>query len=252
MKSLSLHTTAVPQGVSDGWDDHLGSIVDARAILPGLLKRPEAAHAGDAILVPDRIPPTSTQRLVVFVPDGEMDDHALARRVWQLAAGSGLNVLYLALNPSDPWGAYQRRRLYDLAFMTSGNDVRAQAIVSEDQNWLRAFAGIQRPGDLAVCLEGHRVAEHILGRRPLGELLVESAELPVYSMRGVKIGLALHQQQRAKEIQGWMASIVLIAAFFGLQVAIDQSSSGMASTFMLCLSIFVEFFLLWKINEWIG
>lgn len=252
MKSLSLNTTVVPPGVYDGWDDHAEPIVDAQAFLPGLLKRTEAAHLGDAILVPDRIPPVPTRRLVVFVPNGEMDDKALARRVWLLAGDSGLNVLYLALTPSDPWDANHRRRLTDLALMTSGNDVRAQAIVSKHQNWLSAFAEIQRPGDLAVCQEGHWVAEHILWRRPLGELLVESAELPVYSMSGMKIGPALHQQQRSKEIQGWMASIVLIAAFFGLQVAIDKSSSGMASTFMLCLSIFVEFYLLWKINEWIG
>ncbi|MBN1147648.1 MAG: hypothetical protein JXA78_10365 [Anaerolineales bacterium] len=252
MKSATLHTTLIPVGFSDGLANRAGNSVDIQTFLPGLSALSATALGKDAVLIPDRIPVTHTQRLVVLIPDGEIDENALARRVWQLAVGMGPKVLYLALAPGDHQVAYQRRRLAGLAFMTTGNGVRAQTSVSIKNNWPQALEEALHPGDLLICLADHQISDRIVWRRALGEVLAESVAVPVYLLAGLKIGLAPYQRRWIKEMLSWTASLIWMATFFGLQVEIVRSTGGSVSTLLLCLSILVEFYFLWKINEWIG
>lgn len=252
MKFLTLPKTTLLSGVSAGLIDKIHPKDVAQNLLPGLSELQGTELSGDTILIPDPLPGISIKRLVVLIPDGEIEEKDFAKRIWLLASGLGLNVFYLALSVADPWEAYQRRRAASLAHLTSGYEVRAHAEVSNEKNWQRAYGKMKRPGDLIVCLEGAKVTWQLLRRRSLGALLAETTGVPVYMMSGVKAGSALPQQQRNRSLRGWIAAIILIGVFFGLQVAIDRASSGMPSTILQCLSVFAEISLLWKINDWIG
>jgi hypothetical protein len=252
MRSLTLPNAIPHSTASAGFEAQAGVPEDVQNLFPGLLKLQDTALTGDTILIPERVSAVPLRRLVVLVPDGETDDRELARRIWLLASGLGLQVLYLALPLADSWEAYHRRRVADLALMTSGAMVRAQTEVSVEKSWQRAYQGIECPGDLVVCLGSPKNAGQPQNRKPLGELLAENIGVPVYMMMSVTIGPALHRQKRIRELGGWIAAIVMIGTFFALQIAIDRSTSGQASTISLCLAVLVEFFLLWKINDWIG
>lgn len=252
MKVETLHTPTISTSLSSGLADPTDLPVEFQVFLPGFSELPEAALRKDTILIPDRIPVTPTRRLVVLVPPGEVDERTLVRRIWQLAANSSLSVLYLAIEPDDLYLASQRRRLSGMASLTSSPEVRARASVSPEKSWPRALESTLHPGDLLVCLAGHTIRGHFVRRRKLGEILVERVAVPVYLIGDLKIGLSPMQQQRIKSIQAWTASFTLIVAFFGLQVELNRSISGTMSTFLLCLSVLAELYILWKINQWIG
>jgi hypothetical protein len=252
MKSATLGTEAIHPGSTDSLADRLGPSMDIQVFLSSLPGLPEAALKGDAIIFPDRYLMAPIQRLVVLVPEGEIDENAFARRIWQLAVSLSLNIMYLAKALDDHQAVYQRRRLAGLAFITSDEGIQVQACVSTELSWTKALEKTQLPGDLLVCLASHQIPNHIIGRISLGKLLSKSVSVPVYTLAGLKIGLALYQRQRIKEILAWTTSLILLAIFFGLQAEIVHFTVGTTSTILLCLSVLVEVFSIYKINEWIG
>jgi hypothetical protein len=233
-------------------DDPPGMAVQIQAALPGYAQLPASVIEKDVLLVMDKLPPGPAQRLVVLVPPGEIDETSLARRVWQIASGSRCDVFYLALSPDALQSAHQRRRLADLSVVTSGKNVHAHAHVSAEKSWQRALEKILKPGDLLVCLASHMITRHLAWRVPFGEQLVTTAGVPVLMLGGFTIGRTPNEQQVIKGVLGWTAFISLLAVFLGVQVGIDRSTTPPLSTVLLCLSVMVELYLLWKINEWIG
>lgn len=233
-------------------DDPVEMAVQIQAVLPGYLAHPADGDKKDTLLVQDSRQLKPTRRLVVLVPPGEIDEPALARRVWQLAIDSCLGVLYLALCPDDLQVSHQRLRLADLAAVTSGRAVRAHAIVSEEKNWRLALAKVLAPGDVLVCLASHTITRYLAWRAPLGEQLAETAGVPVFMLDGFKIGQSPNQKQALKGLLAWIACVALLVGFFGIQVGIVRSTDQLLSSILLCLSVLVELYLLWKINDWIG
>ncbi len=252
MKSAALHTTVFHLGSSGSLANHSDPSVDIQGFFSGLPGLAGAALKGDVLIIPDRITMTPIRRLVVLIPEGEIDENTLARRIWQLGAGSSLDILFLAQAPYDHQEVYQRRRLASLAYMTSDREIQVQVKVSREQSWSRTLEETQLPGDLLICLENHQTPNHVIWRRPLGKFLSETASVPVYLLAGLKIGLGPYQRQRFNEILAWTSCLILLGAFSGLQIEIVRSTAETTSTLLLCLSVLAEVFLLYKINEWIG
>jgi hypothetical protein len=222
-----------------------------REVLPGSSQLPQAGLAADILLVPDQFQMAPTRRLVVLVPAGEVDEQALARRVWQLASCSGLDVLYLSLSPDANHVSYLRRRLAGLAASTTYSNVQAEIRVHEQKNGSQAFRQNLKPGDLLICLEKDSTTG-FFRRQPLAQRLAMDLRLPVYQLGGLKVKPELHSNYWIKNALAWIASMALIAVFFWLQLGIDRASARPQSTILLCLSVLVELYGLWKINEWIG
>jgi len=222
-----------------------------RAVLTGSSQLPQTALEADTLLVPDQLPPVPTRRLIVLVPAGEIDEHALARRVWQLAACSGLSVLYLALSPDADQVSYQCRRLVNLAALTTYPRVRADTNVHTEKNWSKVLRRTLQPGDLLVCLAEDRTPG-FFQRQALAKWLAMELSVTVYQLGDLQVKPALPSHNWIKDVLAWVTSITLIASFFWLQVGIDRSSAGSQATILLYLSVLIELFSLWKINEWIG
>ena len=110
---------------------------------------------------------------------------------------------------------------------------------------------IQRPGDLPVCLAGDS-KQGLFQRQPLSKWLAVGLKVPVYEFGDLQVIPAPPSQHWLPNMIAWIASIALLAAFFWLQVGIYNSTAGPQATILLCLSILVEVYGLWKINEWIG
>lgn len=222
-----------------------------RAVLPGISQLPPAALEADLLLVPDHHQPVPTRRLIVLVPAGEIDEQALARRVWQLASCSGLSVLYLALSPDIYEVSYQRRRLSSLAAQTAYPHVPAGMNIHSEKNWSQALRYSLNPDDLLVCLADDPPVG-FFRHQSLALQLTADLSLPVYQLGGLKVKPALSSHHWVKNVLGWIAAIALMAAFFWLQTGIIRTTSKPQATILLCLTVLVEIYSLWKFNEWIG
>lgn len=253
MKVFAMHSIQVfPAQVFLSHDAPANLVNQIQVVIPGYEQLPDDVLRDDVFLLPKEASLTPTRRLVVLVPPGEITENILARRVWQLAVGSGLSVLYLTLSQTNDQTPYHRRRLTDLTMMTSNENVQVRSKASTAKNWSEAVNRILKPGDLLVCLANHQVFHHLIWPRRLGEQLAETGNVPVYMLGGLVIGSIPERRYAIKGILAWTASLALIIVFFGLQVGVDHSTVKPISTILDCLSIVVELYLIFKVNEWIG
>jgi hypothetical protein len=251
MKHATLHSIAAPARERSAFPARPGDSVIIRTFLPGYNQLPASVVQNDRLLIPDRIPVTPTRRLVVLIPEGEIDNNALARRIWQLASSSGLSILYLALLP-DHKSTYQSRRLATLASLTASRESRPQTSVSQEKSWFKAVEKILRAGDVLICLKEHQLSRGVFFRKTLGEMLSAATAAPVYMLGGLEIVPNPQSNQITKTLLAWTVSISLMVVFFILQIVIDRFSVQPASTWFQFISVVVEIYLLWKVNEWIN
>lgn len=257
MEVLTMRESAssVSASSQEGWAPahHTGRFslpAPVTTLMPGICTLPPATLLEDGLCIPDaNVLPA--RRLIVLVPIEDVDAFHLSRRVWQLAACSGLSVLYLALPLDEHPAVSLHRRLAELAALTSDKSVQARWMVGGAKSWRQALENVLQPGDLLVCLAGQRSAGWINRHLLLGEQMAKLLSLPVYLLGDVPLAVKQPPEWK-KELLGWVTSIALIAGFFVLQVNIDRTALRPVSTLILCLSVVVEIYLLGKVNEWIG
>jgi hypothetical protein len=252
LKTFALHATDISTGQTSPFQASISEFSpQLLALVPEISELTATGLDGDVILVPDDLLIAPIRRLVILIPSGEIDERSLARRVYRLASASHNNVLYLAMDPENERSPFQRRQLASLASLTSGKDLYIEAKLCVEKTWFQALDKILSPGDLLVCLAEHPIFDYFFLRRRLGERLAGHVSVPVYLLNGLKVGRSPHTQQTIIEIEAWFAFLVLIVSFFVLQVGIQRSTNNPATTYLLCMTVLLEVYFLWKINEWI-
>jgi len=229
-----------------------GTAMDISRLLPGFPTQEAAEFREDVFIAPQRFPLSPTRRLVVLIPEGDLDENALAHRIWRLASISSLQVLFLGLSPDEESAAYVRRRLALFAAAIHQGEVSARANVVVGEDWNRAVKKVLHSGDLLVCIARHMVPYRAIGRRKIGETLAVAFDVPVYLLGGLQVGHSPAQFQLVRSIVAWSVSIAILLAFAGLQIWISQNSRPELSTIILCFSIIAEGIILYKAIEWIG
>jgi hypothetical protein len=117
------------------------------------------------------------------VPDADLDETGLTRRIWTLAAPRRLEVLYLGLyrTPSDEPRA--RRRLATMAALTRDDWVNVRTALVMDADWLRSLRPLVQAGDLIVC-HAEQLQAGWRRDRPLGPCLSQALKMPVVTLEG--------------------------------------------------------------------
>src|ERR1700720_2038974 len=87
-------------------------------------QRKQPASVVMSLLMPEGVSLPPARRLVVLVPYLDLDEPALSRRIWNLAAPNKLAVLYLGLSPSTSEEPHARRQLATIAALTRDDWVK--------------------------------------------------------------------------------------------------------------------------------
>ncbi len=248
MKMIAVQPTLLPGAV----EQPSGINAMITAILPGRNLQDIPELRLDTLIAPDYFPLRPTRRLVVLVPDGGLDETALARRVWLLASSASLNVLFLALSPDLENEADTRRRLALLAATVHQGEVNARASVVTGRSWLQAIEEVHTGGDLLVCIADHKVPYRLFGHKMLGDTLAAAFHAPVYLLGGLSIGRSPVVEQRVRGLAAWGVSIAVLFIFSAMQIWLSRDTSDRLMPFLLSLSVIAEGITLLKIIEWIG
>jgi hypothetical protein len=191
--------------------------------------------------------PPSASRLLVLVPDLDVDEVALAQCVWSLAEPRSLAVLYLGIS-SDPFRESPvRRRLATLAAITRDNRIRVETRYLPAQNWPEAIQVTCRPGDLIVSPPERALSLQSNGYRSRRKALSAAVGVPVHVLPDPLFDTRPDRGRRLQRFLFWPVSLAILAGFFWLQVQIDQATSGSVQIILLSLSVFAEggLLLLW-------
>ncbi len=229
----------------------LPASLDARALQPKTLTvplpRPVAAEsppmpstAGALLILADQpLPPA--RRLIVLVPDTDVDESELATRIWSLASPRGLAVLYLGMIRDVRAESLTRRRLITLAAITRDDWAHVETRLEFEGQWVQVVRRIWEPGDLIVCHAEQALSGGNLKRRSLAQSLVAALNTPVYVLSGFYPELPTEQPKWLARLLAWLPPSGILVIFFALQVRMTQATWGWIQTALLCLSVIVEF-----------
>jgi hypothetical protein len=197
------------------------------------------------LLIPDPglpgLPPA--RRLLVLVP-GPTTLPELANRIWSLAVGAELEVLFIGMAGEGNDEYTIRRLLATLAAATRDRRLRVDTKLVRSKNWLQAICALWQPGDLIICHSEQTVPSWGFRRRPLAQALIAALNTPVYVLAGFCPQPPNDEPSVAGRLLRSATPFLIIAGSFVLQVQIEQSFTNWLYYLLMTLSIIIELALL--------
>ncbi len=185
------------------------------------------------------------RRLIVIVPESEVDSALAVRKIWELANALESRVQFLGLSKDAEHEPSVRRQVVTLSAMVGDENIPVESKIEIGNDWLNAVKSEWHEGDVIVCYAEHRSG---LTRRPLSQILESNLNATVYVLGG------FHQEVHMRaswifDTLAWAGSIAIILGFFWLQSKLGQFSTDWAYSTLLYISLFAEAGSIWAWNN---
>ncbi|HKY52653.1 MAG TPA: hypothetical protein VJM08_00035 [Anaerolineales bacterium] len=184
-------------------------------------------------------------RLIVLVPDNDLDYAAATRRVWELASDMGTDIQFIGLCKDERQESSLRRQLVIMTAMIQDGDVSAEAKVEFGNNWVNVVKSNWQAGDVIVCFAEQRAG---LLQRPLSQILRANLDIPTYILSDL-YPLSPSRSHGLSLIALWIGFIAIIGGSFLLQIQVIALTGDWAQTNLLILSVIAELWLIWVWNK---
>ncbi len=181
------------------------------------------------------------QRLIVLVPDREVDEIELARRIWEIASPHRLAVLFLGLSRSVAEESQLRRRLINLSALTRDPSLKVETSLELGKDWMRHLRTILRKGDVLVFHSHLKLS----GRRKPAREILSALDVPLLMLDGYEVNQEFSSSSPLLELAFWIVSIAIVFGFFLLQTKLLRSPEDWSWEVLLSLSVLVEIALLY-------
>lgn len=188
--------------------------------------------------------PQPVRRLIVLVPESEVDSALAVRKIWELANALESRVQFLGLSKDAANESALRRQLVTLSAMVRDENIQVDSKIESGMNWLSVVKSEFREGDMIVCFEEQRSG---ITRRPLSQLLQTNLSVTVYVINGTLPHREYNRPRWLTNLIAWGGSLGIIAGFFWLQIKLGASSGAVADA-LLYISLFVEAGSIWAWN----
>jgi hypothetical protein len=209
--------------------DYAKNIASAPAI------RAESAPPASA----EQAPPV--QRLVVLVPDAEVDEARLAAKLWTMASGPGLNIILLSLVRNTFREASVQRRLTTIAAITRDKRTHVEVRLGAGAHWESLIQSIWQTGDLLVCHAEQSKSVIGIGREPLAPVLASALKVPVYALAGFYPELPPELPESVGQVFAAAPLVAIVTAFFFVLAGIQRLTAGLVQTVLFCLSVIIVY-----------
>lgn len=142
-----------------------------------------------------------------------------------------------------------RRELILLEIMFRSRHPKVQSRLVTNLAWKDALKEIWQEGDLIICLEDHKVQHFLVWSISLGKKIFSELRVPVLLYQDIHVWGRTPFQKAARELAAWALVIGTILLFTMFLIQIDRSITGWMGRVFICLTVIVEGFLIWKIND---
>jgi hypothetical protein len=189
-----------------------------------------------------------TERLVVLVPDGNLDETGLARCIWSLAISNQIEeVVYLAVVSDPDLYLSAERRLVNLSSITRDPRFLLISRVVKGNQWQRMISSLVRPGDAILVQQGQEERKRFWKHQNLAECLTE-AGLSVYALDGYYQEKPIYPYDWKLAAVRWLVALLVIALFLILQVSVHQVEPGWVEIIIQILLLMLEIGILWFVS----
>ena len=184
-------------------------------------------------------------RLLVLIPDADLDYAAATRRVWELANNMGARIQFIALCKDEKQESSLRRQLVIMTAMVQDGEVSAEAKVEIGNNWVNVVRSNWQAGDVIVCFAEQRAG---ILHRPLSQILRANLDIPTYILSDL-YAIGPSRPHGIFLIALWIGFVAILGGSFLLQIRISALPRDWAQTTLLILSVIAELWLIWVWNK---
>lgn len=183
-------------------------------------------------------PLPSSRRVVVILPDTNIDVVALPKRIWELAAPDRRQVLLMIKPCREENEFYARMNLVTLSALIRDDHVHVEMQLVLGAPIDQAARQYAQPEDIFVCFEEHQVSK-CLKKKRLADLLAQKTGLPVYTLKGSALEMTDPISDLLKDTLLLMFCMALLVVFFVFQVWIDKNTSGVWRGSLQLITVFI-------------
>ncbi|HCK67386.1 MAG TPA: hypothetical protein DHW49_14085, partial [Anaerolineae bacterium] len=172
----------------------------------------------------------SARRLLVLVPNFDINLSAFTSRVWELATATGSSILFLSLVNDAESELKQRRELTSIISLFKNAHMDVQTKIAFGNDWVEVVRENLRVGDMVVCIAKQRTGS-------LNKVLSETLSARLNTQVYILTDIASQKESNKNwisETTARIGSLAIILGFFFLQVRIiDLTKDGVRTLFLL-------------------
>lgn len=179
-------------------------------------------------------------RLVILLPDEDVDEAQLSRHLWMLAS-PGRSSILLITQVDKPGNEYTAmRRMIRIGGITQDIWIKVEARVIFGPGWKKTLGEILQPDDLLFCPAEKIITSRGFQSQPLSLALSRALARPVYLLAGFFPENRPSWPQWTRQIPFWIACLVIMGIFSLLEVDVSHMASGWVAQLILAGLVFVE------------
>jgi hypothetical protein len=190
--------------------------------------------------------------LVILLPDEDVDEARLSRYIWSLASPGKLSILLVTL-VSEPGEEYTAmRRMTRIGGITQDIWIKVRAQVVFGHSWRKTLGHLLQPEDLLLCPAEKSVPIRMFKRQPLSLALSSALNRPVYLLKNFYTEDRAPWPNWARQILFWIGCLLIMGAFFALEVDINRLGTGLAGQVIFIGLVAAEIGCLYLLNVLTG
>ena len=190
----------------------------------------------------------TVKRLIVVVPNVEVDEAQLSRQIWNLASSYRLDILLVSMVKDTDDCMTATRRLTTVSAMTRDSHFKVEKQVVFSNRWDKVLRQYWQQMDMILCPAEITILNIFGNPVLLSQALSDRLKAPVYTFCG------LYKPQHAQKLPTWLGKlpfwlgfILIVSIFFYFESDVDQLVHGWVGQILLVMLVIFEIGL---INIW--
>ncbi len=202
---------------------------------------------GNLLMLPEAFQATAVKRFIILVPAESFPTSNLSFNIGRYTL-PGMSLLFLAMVTDPDQELTIHRQLAFLVNTARSPILQVGSRLVTNGTWIEAVKEVWREGDLIICLEDHKVRQYLVQSIGLGRKIFATLHVPILILQDIHILSQSSFQNAVREVVSWLLFILTILFFTLLQIQIDQANTGWQGNVLLCLTLIMEYYVIWKIN----
>lgn len=186
-------------------------------------------------------------RLLVLVPDDELDEARYAKKARLLAESFHFPIVFLGLNHEPDKESQMRRKLITLSGIAGSEKTMTDFKLFSVASWVEVLQNELQPQDIIMCPEKFNSGSNLVTEL---DGLKSRMKEKIYFVPDILIS---SDQERREELSwailNWAGILFLLVTGFFIEVDFDHQIAGVSRTIFQIVILTIEIALLWFWNR---
>jgi hypothetical protein len=189
-------------------------------------------------------------RLLVLVPEEELDEAKYAQKARSLAEQLDLDIVFLGMVNSQETESLIRRKLVTLSGIASTGSSNSRFTEFKHHNWLEMSKREFKPGDYILCPKESNAADALY---KAGEVLNSQFGNNVFFTSGIITPNSREKfEEVTKQVLNWAGVLIILVTAFIVEAGVDGQTSGWVRIVCEIVLVGLEIVILWMWNLFVS